>query len=108
MVKGKYDRCLLGSIFFFYIGYIPLRKFKQQFRKSSCIVQEQDSRTGHELLLKLSRTAQVHFMNVKIGQILRTSILDYVLKTVLEQFTYIVLKQFKNTLETMALETVLE
>ena len=34
--------------------------------KSSFIIQEQDSRTGHELLLKCSRTTQEHFMNVKL------------------------------------------
>ena len=44
----------------------PLRKFKEQFKKSSFIIQEQDSRTGHELLFKCSRTAQEHFMNVKL------------------------------------------
>ena len=44
----------------------PLREFKEQFKKSSFIIQEQDSRTGHELLLKCSRTAREHFMNVKL------------------------------------------
>ena len=44
----------------------PLREFKEQFKKSSFIIQEQDSKTGHELLLKCSRTAQEHFMNVKL------------------------------------------
>ena len=44
----------------------PLREFKEQFKKSSFIIQEQYSRTGHEVLLKCSRTAHEHFMNVKL------------------------------------------
>ena len=47
--------------------YQPLQIFIEQFKKSSFIIQEQDSRTGHELLLKCSRIvwAQEHYMNVK-------------------------------------------
>ena len=41
----------------------PSEKFKEPFKKSSFIIQEQDSRTGNELLLKCLRTAQEHFMN---------------------------------------------
>ena len=55
-----------------------MRKFKEQFKKSSFIIQEQGSRTGHELLLKCLRTAQVHFMNVfiyKLDKFLRTIVL---------------------------------
>ena len=60
----------------------PLRKFKLQFKKSSFIIQEQGSRTGHELLLKCSRSAKIHFMNVKLDKYLRT----IVLKNCSEQF----------------------
>ena len=31
----------------------PLRKFNEQFKKFYFIIQEQDSRTGHELLLSV-------------------------------------------------------
>ena len=62
---------------------VPLRKFEEQFKKSSFIIQEQGSRTGHELLLKCSRTAQVHFMNVKFDNFLRTIVLKI---TVPEKF----------------------
>ena len=44
-------------------------------KKSSFIIHVQVSRTAHELLLKCSRTAQVHFMNVNYRQILRTFVL---------------------------------
>ena len=38
----------------------PLENFEEQFKKSSFIIQEHGSGMGHELLLKCSRTAQVH------------------------------------------------
>ena len=56
---------------FVYSWILPsghLRKFKEQFKKISFIVQEQGSKTGHELLLKCSRTAQEHFLNVKLDK----------------------------------------
>ena len=77
----------------------PLRKLKEQFKKSSFIIQEQDSRTGHELLLKCSRTAQEHFMNIKLDyfkeQLYLTTALEK-FKNVLFLKEYFVLEKFKN------------
>ena len=42
-------------------GLDPCKSLQKKFKKSSFIIQEQDSRTGQELLLICSRTAQVHF-----------------------------------------------
>ena len=49
------------------MNHPPLRKLKELFKKSPFIIQEQDSRPGHELLLKCSRTAQEHFMNIQFN-----------------------------------------
>ena len=59
--------------------------------------------------LKVFKNSLSTFYEHKIGHNLRTSILDlFLIKTVLEQFMDVVLKQFKNTSGTVGLETVLE
>ena len=52
----------------------PLRKFKEQFKKSSFIIQEQDSKTGHELgALKVFKNSSSTFYELKIGHILKNN-----------------------------------
>ena len=57
--------CYLLTFFkinFFFQNFFPLWKFKEQFKKNSFIIQEQDSKTGQE-----------HLMNIKLDNFLEQS-----------------------------------